>query len=132
MRDCIIIVDDDSDEIDWITSALNTLDSEVKCLSFNEAKVAMNHMKAMEKKPLAVILDLNMPEISGLEILRNMQDPVRNKQIHVIIHSCTEPPEKIMAEITSLGGSFIIKPYTYTDYRETFRSLLLNWRLPTA
>jgi DNA-binding NtrC family response regulator len=132
MRDCIIIVDDDSDEIDWITSALKTLDSEVKCLSFNEAKLAMNHMKVMEDEPLAVILDLNMPEISGLDILRNMHDPVRNKQIHVIIHSCAEPPEKVMDEIRSLGGSFIIKPYTYSDYRENFRLLLLNWRLPMA
>jgi DNA-binding NtrC family response regulator len=128
MDDCIVIVDDDSDEIELIASALTTLDNNVKCLAFTGVADAINHVKAMDQLPLGIILDLNMPQLSGIDFLKCMQEPLRNNSMHVVVQSCAEPNEKTLNEIRSLGGFFIVKPYKYSDYADKLKALLLKWR----
>ncbi len=74
-----------------------------------------------------VLLDIDLPDVSGREILKNMRDSLAHKETHVIIFS-NRDDEILKSEITSLGISgYYVKAMTeFTELFERIDNLKLS------
>ena len=79
--------------------------------------------------PTLMLLDLKLPKVDGLEVLRRVRADARTKAIPVVVlTSSDEQKDKI--ESYSLGAnSYVRKPVDFDQFREAVRQLHLYWLL---
>jgi CheY-like chemotaxis protein len=117
----IVVVDDDNDDTDLIQTAVGEIDPQVECKIFNSAENAIAYFKdSSHDLPDFVILDLNMPKMSGRECLLQIRQIEGYSTVPVIINSTTIFP-KDKSELKALGASFI---FTKTNRFEKLVEIL--------
>ncbi len=81
------------------------------------------------RQPKVILLDLKLPKVDGLEVLRRIRaDPVLRTLPVVVVTSSRE--EQDMVESYQLGvNSYIVKPIDFDQFVETARQLGLYWLL---
>ncbi len=77
--------------------------------------------------PQLVLLDLKLPRIDGLEVLRTIKNDERTKMIPVVVLTSSRE-QRDLVESYSLGvNSYIQKPVDFDQFRETVRKAGLYW-----
>ena len=77
--------------------------------------------------PKLILLDLKIPKVDGLEVLRQIKDDVRTRAIPVVVVTASRE-EKDLVEGYQLGvNSYIQKPVDFDQFRETVKQLGLYW-----
>jgi two-component system response regulator len=86
-------------------------------------------MRVISSPPKVVLLDLKLPKVSGLEVLRAVKADKRTSHIPiVIVTSSKEEPD--MVEAYELGAnSYVVKPVDFDQFISAMSSLGLYWLL---
>ena len=80
-------------------------------------------------KPTVVLLDLKLPRIDGLEVLRRLREDDRTKLLPIVVLT-TSSEEQDMLNSYSLGcNSYIRKPVDFVQFSEAIRQLGMYWLL---
>jgi two-component system response regulator len=79
--------------------------------------------------PKVILLDLGLPKVDGLEVLRRIKDDPRTQRIPVVVLSSSRE-ERDIVESYHLGvNSYIVKPVDFDQFTEAVRQLGLYWVL---
>ena len=131
----ILLVEDNEVDEELTLRALDT--NKIK----NEVVVARNGVEALDylwgtgthagrdtaQMPQVILLDLNLPKIDGLEVLRRVRADERTRLLPVVILTSSKEQQD-MIESYSLGAnSYIRKPVDYDQFVEAIRQLGLYW-----
>ncbi|HLK15047.1 MAG TPA: response regulator [Fimbriimonadaceae bacterium] len=81
------------------------------------------------EKPAVVVLDLHLPKLSGLEVLRRIRESETTKQIPVVVLTSSEDDAQIQACYASGANSYIRKPTDPSEYSEMVLQLAMYWLL---
>ncbi|HEY4935181.1 MAG TPA: response regulator [Puia sp.] len=113
------IVDDDTDDQQFLIEALTENDINVQCFTAPNGKEAINNLKkAVIPLPDAIFLDLNMPQLNGKQCLAELKRTASLQHIPVIIYSTTSN-KKEMQDTLQMGASyFIVKKSSFKDLRK--------------
>ena len=85
------------------------------------------HERAFENPPRLVLLDLKLPKVDGLEVLRQVKADARTRAIPVVILTASKE-ERDMVNGYNLGAnSYIQKPVDFEQFRGTVKQLGLYW-----
>jgi CheY-like chemotaxis protein len=80
-------------------------------------------------KPAVVLLDLKLPRVDGLEVLRRIREDERTKLLPVVVLT-TSSEEQDMLDSYSFGcNSYIRKPVDFVQFSEAIRQLGMYWLL---
>jgi len=80
-------------------------------------------------KPAVVLLDLKLPRIDGIEVLRRLREDENNRLLPVVVLT-TSSEEKDVLDSYSLGcNSYIRKPVDFLQFSEAVRQLGMYWLL---
>jgi CheY-like chemotaxis protein len=80
-------------------------------------------------KPAVVLLDLKLPRVDGLEVLRRLREDERTRLLPVVILT-TSNEEQDMLDSYSFGcNSYIRKPVDFIEFSEAIRQLGMYWLL---
>ena len=83
----------------------------------------------IENRPQVILLDLNLPKISGIEVLRQIKADDRLKAIHVVVLTSSQQDRDI-AQCRRLGAeTYIVKPVNFNNLGEVTAQLNLYWAL---
>lgn len=83
--------------------------------------------RSLDKPPKLVILDLKLPKVDGLEVLRMIKNDPHTRAIPVIILTSSKE-DRDLVESYRLGvNSYIQKPVDFDQFRDTVKQLGLYW-----
>jgi two-component system response regulator len=122
----ILLVEDNPDDVELTRRAFE------KSKMLNEIVVASTGQEALDYlstgvAPSVVLLDLNLPKIDGLEVLRRIRSNERTKRLPVVILT-TSTEEKDLISGYDLGAnSYVRKPVDFAQFVEAVRQLELYW-----
>ena len=81
----------------------------------------------MSVMPQIILLDLKLPKIDGLEVLRRLRNNERTKLLPVVVLTSSKE-DRDLTECYSLGAnSYIRKPVNFAQFTEAIRQLGLYW-----
>jgi CheY-like chemotaxis protein len=81
------------------------------------------HAERVLEHPLLVLLDINMPLVDGVEVLRQLKEDPRSAKLPVIMLTTTDNPREVQ-HCYELGcSSYITKPVEYERFVEAIRRL---------
>ena len=81
----------------------------------------------MNAGPQVVLLDLNLPKVSGLEVLRQMRSNERTKLILVVILTSSNEERDRLHGYDNGANSYVRKPVDFSQFIEAVRQLGLYW-----
>lgn len=123
----ILLIEDDKIEIMKFNRVLEKLNVKHKILEANNGQEALNFFKEKAILPDIIILDLNMPILSGLEFLTILKNDESLMYIPSIIFSTSCNPKDILACYKLGIAGYILKPLKFEDYVERINALLNYW-----
>ncbi len=133
----ILLVEDNPYDIELTLRALEThhlansvqvVKDGAEALAFIFCTDAFAHRK-IEESPKVVLLDLKLPKVDGLEVLRQMKSDERTKVIPVVIMTSSQE-ERDVVESYKLGvNSYIVKPVDFDKFIECVAELGYYWVL---
>jgi CheY-like chemotaxis protein len=120
-KNVVLYADDDTDDLELVAEAFSKYRDNVDLVTVTDGLQALTYLNkvTIEKEPLPclIILDINMPRLTGRETLKRLREMDKFEQVPVILFSTSSQPyDKEFAE--SYGAGFITKPL---DYRQMDR-----------
>jgi two-component system response regulator len=91
---------------------------------FARAKYASRDMHDL---PVFILLDLNIPKISGLEVLAEIRADARTKCLPVVVLTSSGEEKDRSSAYDCFANSYIIKPLSYDKFVAAARQLSLYW-----
>jgi len=133
----ILLVEDNPYDVELTLTALkeNNLTNKVHVL--NDGADALEFIFAtgahsqrnIKNVPNVVLLDLKLPKVNGLEVLRRIKSDERTKKIPVVVLTSSQE-ERDVVESYNLGvNSYIIKPIDFNKFIDAVAKLSLYWVL---
>lgn len=118
----IIVVDDDSFDRSLITKNLMAVSDSVDVLALDDPRAAYGTYR--DRHPDLTLLDVNMPELDGFEVLRTIrQDPDAPRGRVYMLSSSTNISDRERSEELGADGYFV-KPDSMSGYRELAKTLI--------
>jgi two-component system response regulator len=77
--------------------------------------------------PELVLLDLNLPKLSGLEVLKRVREDARTRLLPVVILTTSNEEQDKLKSYTLGANSFIRKPVDFQQFSEAIRQLGVYW-----
>lgn len=78
-------------------------------------------------KPLVILLDLKLPKIDGLEVLRRLRNDERTRFIPVVVLTSSKEEPDLINSYSFGCNSYIRKPVDFVQFVEAVRQLGLYW-----
>ncbi|TXJ23596.1 MAG: response regulator [Chitinophagaceae bacterium] len=122
----IIFGEDDIDDIDFLKETFSVLDNSFNLLFIDKGRKLLAKLETLtgDELPCLLVLDYNMPELNGAEILAQLKQDNRYNSIPKIIWS-TSGSDTYKNKCLELGAvDYVIKPDNVKDYLETVRYML--------
>ena len=129
----ILLVEDRADDVDLTLRALE------KAQIANEVVVCRDGVDALDflfargrysdriGLPELILLDLNLPKITGLEVLRQIRASERTRRIPVVMLTSSAEDQDIVSSYDFGANSFVQKPLDFREFVEASRQLGMYW-----
>ena len=131
----ILLVEDNPDDLELTLRAFR------KSKVLNEIDVVRDGAEALDylfragaycdrssdALPELVLLDLKLPKIGGLEVLRRMRADERTRRIPVVVLTSSSEEKDILSSYDLGANSFVRKPVDFTQFLEAAKHLGLYW-----
>lgn len=83
----------------------------------------------LETPPRAILLDLNLPKIGGLEVLRKLKGDARTRAIPVVVMTSSAEESDLLESYQLGANSYVVKPVDFEKYTEVVDVLGRYWLL---
>jgi two-component system response regulator len=133
----ILLVEDSLSDAELIIRALRKvnlanhvvhLKDGVEALDFIFAKGAFSE-RDVKKVPKVILLDIKMPRVDGIEVLRQVKSDPNTKLIPVVVMTSSKEEQDIVTSYQLGVNSFVVKPDEFDGFAKAVSELGLYWVL---
>jgi DNA-binding response OmpR family regulator len=121
----VLVVDDDPELLQLVRVLLSRIN--IEAVSFENAADAAQYLRA-EPLPDLLILDLMLPDVSGVEFLRQMRSKPNFDAMPVLILSALIDPDRIRAALDAGADRYLTKPYIANNLLTVVQDMLRTGR----
>ena len=128
----IVLIEDNEDDIVLTRRALTT--NKIR----NPLVVARDGAEALELllgtngntvKPAVILLDLHLPKVDGLSVLKQLRDDARTSSTPIVVLTSSKEEEDVIAGYELHANSYIRKPVDFERFTEAVRQIGVYWLL---
>ena len=131
----IVIVEDNSEDAELMLRSLKNNQLSNNLILLEDGEMALDYIfrkgKFKERNPsksnLMIILDIKLPKVDGLEVLRQLKSNPETKKIPVVIVTSSNLDSDIETAYELCVNSYVVKPVNYREFTETIKQLGLYW-----
>ena len=131
----ILLVEDSSSDEELTLRALRRSNVANRVVVARDGAEALDYLFAQGafadrdpgELPQVVLLDLNLPKIGGLEVLRRIRADERTKLLPVVILTSSSEDKDLLVGYASGANSYVVKPVDFTQFAEAVRQLGMFW-----
>ncbi len=133
----ILLVEDDSDDVELTLHALRADRVVNRILVVGDGEEALDYVfcrgahstRTPDRLPKLILLDLKLPKVGGLEVLRQLKSDQRTKAIPVVVLTASREERDLMESYKGGANSYIQKPVDFDQFRATVKHVGLYWLL---
>jgi two-component system response regulator len=133
----ILIVEDTSEDLNLALRALRKAKITNRIQVARDGEEALEFIfcegpfaqRKMEDGPKVILLDLKLPKVDGLEVLRRIKSDPRTRTIPVVVLTSSREQNDVV-ESYGLGvNSYIVKPVNFDQFSDAVQKLGMYWLL---
>jgi two-component system response regulator len=126
----VLLVEDNADDEELTLIAFRQNNIANKIVVARDGAEALEYLfDTAQPLPAVVLLDLNLPKIDGLEVLRQMRENERTSHVPVVVLTSSREEQDIIASYNLHCNSYVRKPVDFTQFIQASRQLGLYWLL---
>lgn len=126
-RQVVAVVDDDDDDLFLIQEAFKVCLKEEKVLIASSGIDLLDRLETLRVLPAFLLLDLNMPLMSGFEVLGKLRADPRYALMPVLIFSTSNAQRDIDLAYELGANSYVKKPSSFAEYKSVVEDLCNFW-----
>jgi two-component system, response regulator len=131
----ILLIEDDDIDAELATRAFQRAEIKTPLVRTRDGLETLDYLFARGKYaargpydlPLFALLDLNIPKVSGLEVLKAIRADERTMHLPVIVLSSSGEERDRMGAYTQFANSYVIKPLDYDQFVSAAWQVSLYW-----
>lgn len=131
----ILLVEDNRSDIDLARRAFERQRLMNPVVVAEDGQEALDYLfatgqyadRSADADPALVLLDINLPKIGGLEVLRRIRGDPRTKWLPVTMLTTSKEEQDMVASYNLCANSYIRKPVDFTQFAEAIGQLGLYW-----
>jgi CheY-like chemotaxis protein len=85
------------------------------------------HRAQRSTQPKVVVLDLKLPKVDGLEVLRRLKSDPQSRDIPIVVFSSSQEERDLIACYKLGANSFVVKPMAFDQFSKSVRQLCEYW-----
>ena len=133
----IVLVEDNPDDAELTIRALKKGNISNNLIHLKDGAEALEFIfctgqysdRSESINPKIILLDLNMPKISGIEVLRKIKSDERTKTIPVVVLTSSQEDPDVQTCYKLGVNSYIVKPVGFANFTKAISELGLYWVL---
>lgn len=124
----IFYTDDDQDDLDFFTEIVSEIDSSYNVITQNNGLELLHALNNPPPTPYLIFLDINMPGINGLDVLKKVRESASHKFLPIVMFS-TSNDESIIEKSRKLGATYYMpKSGVFDNLKKSIEhALSINW-----
>ncbi len=131
----LLLVEDNPDDLDMTLHALRKLKTTPRLHVARDGVEALDFIccrgphsaRKIENAPRLILMDLKLPKIDGLEVLRQIKNDPRTAAIPVVMLTSSREQTDVVQSYRFGVNSYIVKPVDFSLFAEAVQNLGLYW-----
>ena len=131
----ILLVEDQDDDVELTLRAFSRSNIANEIVVVRDGEEALDYLltsgpyadRDPSLTPSVVLLDLKLPKVSGLDVLRRMRADTRTRRLPVVVLTSSNEERDVIASYDLGANSFVRKPVDFAQFIEAAHHLGLYW-----
>jgi two-component system response regulator len=123
----ILLVEDNIDDEELTLRALKKSAVPNQVMVARDGAEAVSFLFDKDVQPEVVLLDLNLPKLDGLEVLRRIRSHESTKHLPVVVLTSSKEDKDIARSYQLGANSYVRKPVDFKQFIDTVNTLSLYW-----
>jgi two-component system response regulator len=136
----ILLVEDNNDDAELTLRAFKRANVKNPLVRARDGEEALDYLfgrgtyagRDVRDLPAVALLDINMPKISGLDVLKTIRADERTRHLPVVILTSSNEEKDRINAYTNFANSYVIKPVDYDQFVRAASQLGLYWLVLNA
>jgi two-component system, response regulator len=131
----ILLVEDNPDDLEMELLTLNAMKLACHIHVARDGVEALDFIfcrgphagRKIENLPKVILLDLKLPRVDGLEVLKSVKSDVRTQGIPIVVLTSSKEQNDVVESYKLGVNSYIVKPVDFAQFTKTVQELGLYW-----
>jgi two-component system, response regulator len=131
----ILLVEDSQEDVDLAIHSLRRENLANNIFIVRDGEEALDFLfcrgpfaaRSFDHPPKLVLLDLKLPKVDGIEVLKQLKQDLRTKAIPIVILTSSKEERDLVRGYELGANSYIQKPVDFEQFRQTVKTVGLYW-----
>ncbi len=121
------MIEDNAGDIELTRSALDELDQDIELISFQEGALAWDYLHENHPSVDLILLDLNLPKLSGFELLLRLGKYEAVSRIPRLVFSTSSAQRDVHKAYQLGANAYLVKPGGFGEFKVIIKEICRFW-----